>query len=131
MPLGRADRIILGSCIPPFLGGLIFYVYMSIITTTPSFSPEYNESPFIHFFAGIFYVPIISFVLFGIQSFFYSLLMEFVVQKINNDILVFFISMMLGALIVSFLGLHAQIIGGVVGLIVGFSLRRHIKVKTS
>jgi hypothetical protein len=134
MSTGRKDRIIFGSCIPPLLGGLIYYVYISIvIETTPSyFSPEYNESPITHFFGGLFFVPFISIgflILFGLQSFFYSLIMEFWVQKINNDILAVFISMIISALILNFNGFHAQIMGGIVGLIVGIYLRKKIKLK--
>lgn len=127
MSSGRTDRIILGACIPPVLGSLIFYVFMFI--TNPSYSPVYIESPIIDSLTGVLYVTTISFIVFGIQSLLYSLLMEFAVQKINNDFLVFFISMVLGALIAKFMGIHVQIIGGITGLIVGFFLRRHIKLK--
>ena len=129
MTSGRLERIILGSSIPPVLGGFIFHVYMSIINTTPSYSPEYAESPITHFIAGIFFVPIISLVLFGIQSLLYSLLMEFVVQKIGSDTLVIIFSMLLGALVASLLGSETGIIGGVVGLIVGYYLRKYIKLE--
>jgi hypothetical protein len=67
--------------------------------------------------------------------------MEFVVQKIGNDKLVIIISMLLGVLVVRFLGLGNILgtgvstdlasvvigVGGGVGLIVGNYLRNHFK----
>lgn len=123
----RIERVILGACIPPLLGGFIFFIWISIMSTTPSYSPEYTESPILHFFGGLFYVPIISFFLFGMQSFLYSLLMEFVVQKISSDALFIAFSILLGALVPIIFGFEAGVIGGVVGLMVGCFLRLHIK----
>ena len=133
MTSDRTSRIILGSCIPPALGGLIFYAYLFFFDTTPSYSPEWNNRNIINFIPGYFFIVLLTSIFFGIQSFFYSLLMELAVQKINNDKLVIFISMLLGTLVTSlfpsFFGSKILIIGGVVGLITGYFLRRLIKLQ--
>jgi len=95
-----------------------------------------NSIKWFMFFSVLFY---------GIQSLLYSLLMEFVIQKIENDKLVIVCSAILGVFVVRFLGLGSifgkgvssdiasvvMVVGGVVGLIVGYYLRKQFKFKTS
>jgi hypothetical protein len=113
----------MGSVMPPALGGLIFWLYLFFFDTTPTYSPEWASRNVIALISGGYFTILISTIIFVIPSLFYSLLMEFVVQKINNNILVIVISMLLGACIAGVFGFNARLIGCVVGLIVGYYLR--------
>ncbi|MEW6994781.1 hypothetical protein AADZ84_11005 [Colwelliaceae bacterium MEBiC 14330] len=145
----RIVRIVLGFSMPPLLAG-VFLAFIAtvhkLLTSHFNFSwmriSEALDTVFgfipvsigLMFFALIFY---------GIQSLLYSLLMEFVVQKMNNDKLVILISMLLGVFVVRFLGLGNILgigvstdianvvtgVGGVVGLIVGYYLRKDFRLE--
>jgi len=128
MTSGRMERIVLGSCIPPALGGLIFYVYLFFFDTTPTYSPEWADRNIIAFISGGYFAVLIFLIIFLVPSILYSLIMEFVVQKIDNNILVIIISMLLGTFITGFFGFEARLTGGGVGLIIGYYLRRNFKL---
>lgn len=80
------------------------------------------------FIAGAPFVMLISLIIFTIPCMLYSLLMEFIVQKIDNDLVVILISACLGANIANFFGYKSLIIGGIVGLMVGYVLRKSFKL---
>ena len=129
MTISRLDRIALGSFIPPALGGLVFYVLLSI--THSSFLLMESEGFFLNIIEFIWRpiaMMLFSIAFFGIPSVFYSLLMEFAVQKINNDVLVIFISILLGGFVASILGSDSRWIGGGVGFITGYYLRKSFKL---
>ncbi|WP_057833199.1 hypothetical protein [Colwellia sp. TT2012] len=120
---GRMERILLGTAIPPILGGLLYCVLMLLTSFKVG---SIVLIPFI----------ILGFiVLAGIPSLLYSLLMEFAIQKINNDKLVICISIVLSGFIGRVLGeiywdpSIMSLIGGLIGLMVGYYLRWHIRGK--
>ena len=151
MSSGRVERILIGTFIPPILAGFICAFIGTghkLITSHFNFSWMRISEAFstiiglitvsigFMFFSALFY---------GIQSLLYSLLMEFVIQRIENDKLVIVISAILGVFVVRFLGLGSvfgigvgsdiasivMVVGGVVGLIVGYYLRTQFVFKTS
>ena len=141
----RPWRILMGSIMPPALGGLFFAcvaLYQKLITSHFNFTwmriSEALTDILTLIPASIFFI-VISIIFYGIQSLFYSLIMEFIVQKLNSDKLVILISIFLGVFVVKFLGMGfgtglANIVpwlGGIVGLIVGYYLRKQFKLKTS
>lgn len=151
MSSGRTKRILIGTFIPPILGGFIFAFIGTVhklITSHFNFSWMRISEAF-NTILGLLPVSVgfifLSVLFYGIQSLLYSLLMEFSVQKIRNDKLVIVISIFLGVFVVKFLGLGSvigkgvsadiasvvMVIGGVVGLIVGYYLRKQFKLKTS
>lgn len=124
----RAERIILGSCAPPALSGFIFFTYLFFLDPFPSYSPEWANRGVMEFIAGAPFVMLISLIFLIIPCMLYSLLMEFVVQKIDNDLVVILISACLGAYTAKFFGDKALIVGGIVGLMVGYVLRNSFKL---
>ena len=147
----RPWRILMGLIMPPALGGLFFaciILFHKLITSHFNFTwmriSEVLTDILTLIPASIFFI-VFSFIFYGVQSLLYSLLMEFAVQKIRNDKLVIVISIFLGVFVVRFLGLGGiigkgvsadiasivMVIGGVVGLIVGYYLRKQFKLKTS
>jgi ABC-type multidrug transport system permease subunit len=136
----RLERIIVGTFIPPILGGFLFYVYMMLVNTQEIMDSSLNFATMnftdlaayiVEFIGRLLVIIIFTLAFFGIQSVLYSLIMELAVQKISSDKLVIFISMLLGVLVaslfVSFVGFNVSIIGGIVGLLVGQHLRTHFK----
>jgi hypothetical protein len=124
----RSQRIILGACIPPVLGALLFYAYMQLGIPYIPYSFGNSDYTVLELLAAGSFACLLGVILFGVQAFFYSLVMEFFVQKIPNDNLVVLVSMFLGALVAWPAGSDARLIGGVVGFIVGYLLRRHYKL---
>jgi ABC-type multidrug transport system permease subunit len=136
----RLERIIVGTFIPPILGGFLFYVYMMLVSTQEIMDASLNFATMnftdlaayiVEFIGRLLVIIIFTLAFFGIQSVLYSLIMELAVQKVSSDKLVIFISMLLGVLVaslfVSFVGFNVSIIGGIVGLLVGQHLRTHFK----
>ena len=144
-----SGRILIGTFIPPLLAGF-FCAFIGtghkLITSHFNFSWMRISEAF-STILGLIPVSIgflfFSLIFYGIQSLFYSLLMEFVVQKIDNDKFVILISILLGVFVVRFLGLGSITgfgvstdiasvvigVGGVVGLIVGYYLRNNFVSK--
>ena len=123
MVSGRIERIMLGTIIPPTLSGLLYSVLILIN------SLELDS-------IALFPFIMLGFIwLAGIPSFLYSLLMEFAIQKINNDKLVIFMSMLFSGGLGKILGeiywdpLIMLSIGCISGLIVGCYLRWHMMLK--
>lgn len=144
MSSGRTDRILIGTFIPPLLAGFLCAFIgtgYELLTSNFNFSWMRISEALVTIFQLI---PIsiafmfLSLIFYGFQSLLYSLLMEFVVQKINNDKLVVFVSILLSVFVVKFLGLGSilgvgvgtnitisvMVVGVLVGLIVGYYLRR-------
>lgn len=148
---GRTQRIIIGSLMPSALVAL-FAFFMSfsakgVITYFTEFPLLFSDELSIYGISNYIFdilrhmlqplglimgVTIMILILFGIQSILYSFLMEFVVQKLNNDALVILISALLGILVANSLfrseGEFDVSIGSAIGVIVGYYLRRHNKI---
>lgn len=147
----RKERIFMGFFIPPILAGFLcafIIILYKLMSSNFNFSwmrlYEAFETILLLVPLSIFLM-ILALVFYGVQCLFYSLLMEFVVQKINNDKLVILISILLGVFVVRVLGLGsisdikidpelANIVvwvGAGVGLVVGYYLRNKFKSETS
>lgn len=144
---GRIDRIFTGFLLPPILGGF-FCACVGAVYQIMTGHFDFTWMRISEKLTTIFQIIPISigfaffaFILYGVQSLLYSLVMEFFVQRIASDRLVIIVSMFLGVFTVRFLGLggisglgiSASIsnilvgVGGCVGLIVGLYLRYHFK----
>lgn len=100
----RASRLAIGFFLPPLFGGIFVYILIG----DPN--PETN--------LVILFFFISAFILVGLPSLIYSLLMDFVINpRVTSDLRVVLLSALLGTLI--FIGL-----GTAIGLIVGMILRR-------
>ncbi|MEW6996053.1 hypothetical protein AADZ84_17655, partial [Colwelliaceae bacterium MEBiC 14330] len=111
MTSGWTERIIFGAFVPPLLGGF-FCAFITMVHKLLTSNFNFSWMRVSEASATIFeLIPVsigfmfFSLIFYGIQSLLYSLIMEFVVQKIGNDKLVIIISMLLGVLVVRFLGL--------------------------
>ena len=122
---GRTKRIIIGSVIPPVLGGLI--VWLDITFTPLIHSYGMGTLGALQSIFQCCALIIISTIIFVIPSLIYSLVMEFVVQRIDNNVFVVGASMLLGACVAGSSEMGSSIIGAVVGLLVGYYLRNNFK----
>ena len=148
MKSGRIERIVVGTLVPPVLGGLLcacIGTIYELATSRFDFSwirtQEALETLFSLIPISLVFI-FFSLLFYGVQSFLYSLLMEYVVQELKSDKLVILISMLLGIFVVTVLGIGniigmnigAEIanvvvfVGAVVGLIAGSYLRKRYTI---
>ena len=112
------SRIFLGCIGPPILGSFFFYLLFSSFGSSDDFL----------ILSKVFLVfAFWSLFIFGIPSLIYSLVMEYFVQKIQEDKIVYGTSTFLGGVVGIIMSYGGLIIGIIVGFIMGIILRYHYK----
>jgi hypothetical protein len=112
------SRILIGVFFPPILGCFFFYLLFYAIGSKHGLLES----------AQVFVVfSIWSLFIFGIPSLIYSLVMEYFVQKVQEDKIVYATSSFLGGLVGVIMSYGGFIIGILVGFIMGVILRYHYK----
>ncbi|XPF95302.1 hypothetical protein ACM9HF_04615 [Colwellia sp. RE-S-Sl-9] len=115
MVSNRTHRIIAGVVFPPLVGACLFFFF------TVLQAGKGGASQVVTFFVMI----IGAFVLMGLPSILFSLIMEFCVQRISNNKIVIIVSMFLGVVCGVLFGVVGCIVGGATGISVGWYLRHH------
>ena len=112
------SRILIGFFLPPVLGCFFFLLLFYAFGATHGLLE----------LAQVFVVfSVWSLFIFGIPSLIYSLVMEYFVQKIQEDKIVYGTSSFLGGVVGVIMSYGGLIIGIIVGFIMGIILRYHYK----
>lgn len=113
---GRIARICTGFLLQPILGGFFCACVGAVYRiTTGHFNFTWMRiseklTTILEIIPISIGLAFFAFILYGVQSLLYSLVMEFVVQRVASDKLVVLISMILGVFTVRFLGLGGVLV---------------------